>query len=155
MTLHNNLLDRTSWKLLEGLQIDGRASYRTLGNQVQLSTPSVSERIRKLEEEGVISGYRAVLDLEKLGRAITAFVSVQSTPQTNPSLIAFIQASPVVLEGHYITGEASFILKIAVASIGELEQFIKKVSHYGRTVTSIVMSTHVQNKIIINEAFAD
>jgi Lrp/AsnC family leucine-responsive transcriptional regulator len=150
MTLHNKRLDQTAWKLLEGLQADGRSSYRALGNEIGLSTPAVSERIRKLEEAGIIKGYRALLDLEKLDRAITAFVSVQTTPEKNEPLIAFIQASPAVLEGHYITGQASFILKISLASIKELEQFIKQLSHYGRTLTSIVISTHVENKIIMS-----
>ncbi len=148
MTLHNKLLDKTGRQLLEALQKEGRASYRDLGKQIGLSTPAVSERIRKLEDAGIIAGYRAVLDLEKVGRAITAFVSVQTTPEKNEGLIAFIQDSPAVLEGHYITGQASFVLKIAVASIGEMEQFINKVSYFGATQTSIVMSTHVKNKIV-------
>jgi Lrp/AsnC family leucine-responsive transcriptional regulator len=152
MALHNKLLDKTSWDLLAALQKDGRIPYRELGRRVGLSTPAVSERVRKLEEAGIIKGYRAVLDLEKLGRGITAFVNVQTTPDKNAPLIAFIQASPAVLEGHYITGRASFVLKIAVASIGEVEQFINEVSHYGTTQTSIVMSTHVQHKIIAGDA---
>lgn len=151
MTLHNKLLDKTSWDLLEALQKNGRASYRDLGSQIGLSTPAVSERIRKLEDAGIIRGYRAVLDLEKLGRAITAFVKVQTTPEKNAPLIEFIQTSPAVLEGHYITGQASFILKIAVESISELEQFINKASHYGATQTSIVMSTHMQHRIITDD----
>ncbi len=155
MTLHNKLLDETTWKLLEALQVDGRASYRALGNEIGLSTPAVSERIRKLEDEQIITGYRAALDLEKLGRSITAFVSVQTTPDTNTAFIAFIKASPFVLEAHFITGQASFILKIAVASIRQLEHFIHQASHYGRTLTSIVMSTHVQNKVICNDSLID
>jgi Lrp/AsnC family leucine-responsive transcriptional regulator len=155
MTLQNKLLDETSWKLLEALQKDGRASYRELGHQIGLSTPAVSERIRKLEDAGFITGYRAVLDLEKLGRTITAFVRVQTTPEKNEPLIAFCRASPAVLEGHYITGQASYLLKIAVTSIGEMEQFINKVSHYGTTQTSIVMSTHMKNKIVTNSSVSE
>lgn len=155
MTLHHKLLDQTGWKLLEALQKNGRSSYRALGKHVGLSTPAVSERISKLEEAGIITGYRALLDLEKLDRAITAFVSIQTTPETSPPLITFVQSSPVVLEAHYITGEASFILKIAVSSIRELEQFIQELSHYGRTLTSIVMSTHVQNKVIVEPVTAE
>jgi Lrp/AsnC family leucine-responsive transcriptional regulator len=104
--------------------------------------------VRRLEESGMITGYRALVDLAKLGRTIIAFVSVQTMPEKNPRLIEFIQSSPVVLEGHYVTGQASFIFKIAVASIAEMEQFINAVSHYGTTQTSIVMSTHMQNKVI-------
>lgn len=152
MTLQNKLLDETSWKLLEVLQKDGRVSYRDLGSQIGLSTPAVSERIRKLEDAGIITGYRAVLNLEKLGRTITAFVRIQTTPEKNTSLIEFFQTSPAVLEGHYITGQASFLLKISVASIGEMEQFINKASHYGTTQTSIVLSTHMENKIVTDAA---
>jgi Lrp/AsnC family leucine-responsive transcriptional regulator len=149
MSLKDNSLDGTSWRLLEALQKDGRASYRELGDLVGLSTPAVAERVRRLEEGGMITGYRAVVDLGRLGRAITAFVSVQTTPEKNARLIEFIQSSPAVLEGHYVTGQASFIFKIAVASIAEMEQFINAVSHYGATQTSIVMSTCMENKVIV------
>ena len=148
MSLNDKVLDKTGWKLLEALQKDGRASFRELGVQVGLSTPAASERVRKLEDAGIISSYRAVLDLEKLGRSITAFITVQTRPERNPPLIEFIQSSPVVLEGHYITGQASFIFKIAVPSIHDMEKFIKSLSHYGATQTSIVMSTYMQNKVI-------
>ena len=120
-----------------------------------MSTPAVSERIRKLEDAGIITGYRAVLDLETLGRTITAFVRIQTTPEKNAPLIEFLQISPAVLEGHYITGQASFLLKIAVASIGDMEQFINKVSHYGTTQTSIVLSTHMDNKIVTDGAASE
>ena len=106
-------------------------------------------RIPYIEEEFFNQGSR------RSGRSITAFVSVQTTPETNPPFIAFIKASPFVLEGHFITGQASFILKIAVASIRQLEHFIHQASHYGRTLTSIVMSTHVQDKIICNDSLMD
>lgn len=155
MPLRNTLLDATGWRLLEALQRDGRASYRELGNLVGLSTPAVAERVRRLEEAGLITGYRAVVDLGRLGRAITAFVSVQTAPDRNARLIGFIQSSPAVLEGHYVTGQASFIFKIAVASIAEMEQFINAVSHYGATQTSIVMSTHMQDKVITDQSVSE
>ncbi len=155
MTLHEKLLDKTGWKLLQTLQKEGRIAYRELGKAIGLSTPAVSERVRKMEEAGIITGYRAVLDLEKLGRGITAFVSIQTTPDKYEPLIDFMENSPVVLEGHYITGQASFIIKIAVASIKEMERFINQVSHYGATQTSVVMSTHVKNKIIEDDPEAN
>ncbi len=142
------MLDKTSWDILQTLQKDGRISYRELGQVVGLSTPAVSERVRKLEESGIIKGYQAILDLKKLGFPITAFMTVRTTPDKNDKLISFIQAEPTVHEAHYITGDASFILKIAVASIKEMEQVIQSISYYGATTTSIVMSTHVDGKII-------
>lgn len=147
-TLHNKGLDGTDWAILQTLQQNGRISYRELGQQIGLSTPAVSERVRKLEESGVIQGYKAQLDIVKLGRAITAFMSVKTTPTKNEKLIELVQRSPSILEAHYITGEASFILKLAVSSIKEMEQTIQEISHYGATSTSVVMSTYVDGKVL-------
>ena len=148
MALQAKQLDATDWKLLESLQQDGRISYRELGQKIGLSTPAVSERVRKLEDAGVITGYSAKLDLGKLGRDITAFVSVNTRPESNEPLQKFVQKTPEVLEAHYITGQASFILKIALRSISSLEDFIKLLSHFGPTQTSIVLSTHVGERVI-------
>ena len=148
MSLNEKLLDETAWQILEALQENGRLSYSELGKKIGLSTPAVSERVRKLEDAGIITGYRATIDLQKLGREIIAFVSIRSTPDQNKRLIQFIQNSPVVSEGHYITGQASYILKIVVANIKEMETFIGEVSHFGATNTSVVMSTYVESKIV-------
>jgi Lrp/AsnC family leucine-responsive transcriptional regulator len=148
VTLQERKLDLTDWKLLEILQEDGRISYRELGQKIGLSTPAVSERVRKLEEVGVIVGYGARLDLAKLDRVITAFVSVNTRPERNDPLQDFVKKTPEVLEAHYITGQASFILKISLTSIAALEDFIKRLSHFGPTQTSIVLSTHVESRVI-------
>lgn len=148
MTLQERRLDGTDWKLLELLQEDGRISYRELGQKIGLSTPAVSERVRKLEDAGVITGYGAKVDLSKLDRGITAFVSVNTRPESNEPLQKFVKKTQEVLEAHYITGQASFILKISLGSIGDLEDSIKKLSHFGPTQTSIVLSTHVENRVV-------
>lgn len=148
MTLQDKKLDQIDWKLLDALQRDGRKSYRELGEEIGLSTPAISERVRKLEDAGIINGYGAKLDLAKLGLGILAYVSVNTRPESNDPLQKFVKKNPQVLEAHYITGQASFILKIAVASIGELEEFIKRLSHFGPTQTSIVLSTHVADRVV-------
>ena len=148
MTLQERKIDSTDWKILEALQEDGRISYRELGQKIGLSTPAVSERVRKLEDAGVITGYGAKLDLAKLDRGITAFVSVNTRPERNGPLQEFVKKTPEVLEAHYITGQASFILKISLTSIASLEDFIKRLSHFGPTQTSIVLSTHVASRVI-------
>lgn len=153
MTLQGRKLDSTDWKLLEALQQDGRISYRELGQKIGLSTPAVSERVRKLEDSGVITGYGAKLDLAKLDRGITAFVSVNTRPESNEPLQKFVKKTAEVLEAHYITGQASFILKISLGSIAALEDFIKRLSHFGPTQTSIVLSTHVEERVITEEAW--
>ncbi len=148
MALNEKKVDETDWKILKALQINGRISYRELGEQIGLSTPAVSERVRKLEDSGIIEGYSARLNLEKLGKTIVAFVNVNTRPESNDPLQKFVKKTPEVLEAHYITGQASFVLKIAIGSILDLEDFIKKLSHFGPTQTSIVLSTHVENRVI-------
>ncbi len=148
MALNEKKVDETDWKILKALQTNGRVSYRELGEQIGLSTPAVSERVRKLEDAGVIEGYSARLNLEKLGKSIVAFVNVNTRPESNEPLQKFVKKTPEVLEAHYITGQASFVLKIAIGSILDLEDFIKKLSHFGPTQTSIVLSTHVENRVV-------
>ena len=148
MTLQGKKLDSTDWALLKLLQEDGRISYRELGKKIGLSTPAVSERVKKLEDAGIITGFGARLALDKLDRAITAFVSVNTRPESNEPLQKFVKKTPEILEAHYITGQASFILKIALGTIADLEDFIRKLSHFGPTQTSIVQSTHIENRII-------
>lgn len=148
MKLNETLLDETSWAILEALQKNGRLSYSQLGKMVGLSTPAVSERVRKLEEANIITGYKATINLEKLGREVTAFVTIQTTPEKNKPLIQYIKKSPAVVEGHYITGQASFILKIVVARIKDMETLIGEVSHFGSTSTHVVMSSYAGENII-------
>ena len=149
MALQDKRLDGTDWKILHALQVNGRISYRELGEQIGLSTPAVSERVRKLEDSGVIEGYSAQLNLKKLGKQITAFVNVNTRPESNEPLQKFVKKAPEVLEAHYITGQASFILKVSLSSIPALEDFIKRLSHFGPTQTSIVLSTHVGERVIL------
>lgn len=140
------LLDPTAWRLLEVLQENARLSYSEIGRRVGLSTPAVIERIRKLEDAGVIRGYRVELDAEKLGYPITAFIRLESNPEQHASVMLFIKDALEVQQCYYITGRESFVLKVCVVSVGQLEAFIQRLSRYGNTATSLVMSTPVQNK---------
>ena len=137
------LLDPTGKHLLALLQEDARLSYSELGRQVGLSVTAVIDRIRRLEDAGLITGYEVVLDREKLGLSVLAFVRLQTKPEHYAAVLPLVKSLPAVLECHHVTGEESFVLKIVVATVRELEPLIEQFSKFGQTSTSIVMSSVV------------
>ncbi len=141
-------IDQTDWQILAALQQEARLSFSELGRRVGLSPPAATERVRKLEEAGIISGYRADLNLEQLGLSLTAFLQLTTTPGCYPEVIELLRALPEVLEAHHITGSGSFSIKVVVRSTQHLEAIIRQLSQYGQTNTSIVLSTPVPTRAI-------
>lgn len=137
------LLDPTGKQLLALLQQDARLSYSELGRQVGLSVTAVIERIRRLEDADLITGYHVALNREKLGLSLLAFVRLQTKPAHYAAVLALVERMPAVLECHHVTGEESFVLKVVVATVAELEPLIEQFSKFGQTSTSIVMSSPV------------
>jgi Lrp/AsnC family leucine-responsive transcriptional regulator len=150
MTLDaTRLLDPIGWRLIAALQEDARLSYSELGARVGLSPPAAAERIRRLEEAGIITGYRAQVDAAKLGLPITAYIRCTSP---GPQIGAIARAAPEVLECHRVTGSDAFILKVVVASIAHLEALIDRLLPYGQPVTSLVLSSPVPGRGVAREA---
>ena len=142
-------LDATDWAILSELQTDARLSFAELGRRIGMSSPAVQERVRKMEDYGIIEGYRAVINLPKAGLPITAFIRVGNLPGVDESRIRKLVTSMTeVLECHHITGQDCFLVKIAATSIPHLEQLIGRFSEFTHTVTAIVLSSPVQNRII-------
>lgn len=153
MTLeYIKLLDEVGWRILIALQEDGRLSFAELGRRVGLSLPAVAERVRRLEEAGIITGYRAEVNMTKIGLAIMAFIRMNASKDQYPALIALLNRLPQVLECHHLTGSESFIIKIVVTSIADLESLIGQLSAFGQTTTSIVLSSPVLKRVIMREA---
>ena len=142
------LLDETSWRILEALQNDARLSFSELGRIVGLSAPAATERVRRLESSGMITGYRAEVNAQKVGLPLTAFMQLATSPEKYPQIIKRIEELPEVLECHHVTGNYSFIIKVVASSIPHLEDLISQLSHYGQTSTSIVLSSQVKAKAI-------
>jgi Lrp/AsnC family leucine-responsive transcriptional regulator len=142
-------LDDVSWQLLEELQQNARLSYSELGRRVGLTAPAVAERIRRMEEAGIIAGYRLELNQEKIGRPLLAFIRL-ATDQANCAQFGASAARdfPEVLECHRITGGDSYIVKVAVRSVQHLEDLLNRLMPYGQTVTSIVLSTPVRHRVL-------
>jgi Lrp/AsnC family leucine-responsive transcriptional regulator len=138
------LLDRIGKNIITILQKNARITFSDLGRKVGLSTPAVTERVRKLEEAGVIVGYHAAVDPAKVGLPVTAFIHVTAPPQNYSRIKTLISGLEAVHECHHISGEESFILKAVVPSVSHLESLVDELSPYGRTKTAIVLSTHAK-----------
>ncbi len=142
------MIDEIDWKILVELQKDARTSYAELSRRISLTTPAIIERIRKLEDAKIITGYRAEIDTAKVGLPIMAFVRMSISGVDYSHIVEVAKESKEVLECHRGTGGDSFILKVAVASIEHLQIIIDKLTPYGITTTSIVLSTPVKKRII-------
>src|SRR5690606_20774813 len=138
-------LDATDAQILHLLQTDGRIKRKDVAEAVGLSLPSASERMRKLEERGVITGYHATLDAKRLGVDVTALVRVSVDGSEHyPAFVAAVTAMDEVQELHSITGEGSHLLKLRVRNTSALEQTLGRIQALPGvrgTQTSIVLST--------------
>lgn len=141
-------LDETDRKILGELQENGRVSYTELGRRVALTAPAVAERVRRLEEAGVITGFRAHVDPAALGLPITAFIRWTSNGPDCAALGEVARGVPEILECHRITGTESYILKVATTSVGHLERLLDRLMPHGSTITSVVLSSSVTHRAI-------
>jgi Lrp/AsnC family transcriptional regulator, leucine-responsive regulatory protein len=131
-------LDATDRKIIGELTSDGRVSLAELGRRVSLSSPAVAERVRRLEQVGVITGYRAELDPRKLGYLLTAIVRIKPAAGQLARIPELALEIPEVAECHRITGEDCFYLKVYLRSIDELSTVLDRFLAYGETTTSII-----------------
>ena len=140
------LLDEIGRNLLSALQEDARLSYAELGRRVGLSPAATAERLRRLEEVGIITGYRAEIDREAVGLPILAIVRMSCDgPKYRPFLKA-VKAMEGVLECHHVAGGDAFIMKVVAGSVAELGQVVEKLLDFGVPTTSIVFSSPVERR---------
>jgi len=142
------LLDDTGWQIIASLQENARISFKELGQQIGLSPPAVAERIHRMEDAGIITGYRVELNLEKLGLLMTAFIRISSAGEKCVKLSKIIADLPEVLECHRVTGSDHFIIKVVVSSARHLETLIDQLVPYGQLTASIVLSSPVKRRQI-------
>ncbi len=138
-------LDDIDVQILHLLQTEGRIKRNRIAEAVGLSLPSVSDRMRKLEERGVLTGYHATVDAKRLGFDVAAFIRVQMAGSEHyPAFIDAVTAMPEVQELHSVTGEGSHILKVRVRNTGALERLLaalQRLDGVRGTQTSIVLSS--------------
>jgi Lrp/AsnC family transcriptional regulator, leucine-responsive regulatory protein len=140
------LLDEINVALLNELQADPRLSMSALGRRVGMSSPAVTERVRRLEEAGVIAGYRMVVDPRALGLPVSAYVRIRPTLGQLTKIAELAASIPQVTECHRMTGEDCMLLKVHAADIEQIETVLDQFLVYGQTTTSIVVSTPVPTR---------
>lgn len=142
-------MDKVDAKIINILQHNARIPLKQLAEQVFLSSPAVSARIAKLEQEGYIGGYKATINLEKLNYPITAFINMELNPKQKAVFYPFVDSCPNVLECNCVTGHYSILLKVAFPNTQSLDTFIGRIQEYGSTETQIVFSTPVNHRGVL------
>ncbi|WP_090098650.1 MULTISPECIES: Lrp/AsnC family transcriptional regulator [Lentzea] len=146
-------LDGVDWKILSLLQQDGRMSFTALGREVSLSAPAVTERVRRLESLGVITGFTAVVSPSRLGLPIESIVRVRVRSLDTPRFRSQVLVLPQVLDADHVTGDDCWLLRVVCRSMVELEELVEVMQRYGDTTTSLVFSSHVRNRPLSPELF--
>jgi len=141
-------MDSTMWRLLKLLQENARLSLRQLGESIGLTAPAVTERVRRLEDAGIIKGYYADIDLPKVGLPIMAFVHLTANSAQSTAIRKAVHDLPEVMECYCVTGIESYILKVACASVPHLEHFLLDLKDYGDVRTSLILSTQVSRRVV-------
>ena len=145
---YERMLDPIGWSILAELQENGRIQLAELGRRVGLSNPAVIERVRRLEEAGIITGYRAEIDHKKVGLPVCAFIRVRVVGNLIPRVIQVAQEMPEVYECHRIAGEDTFLLKVCVPTSEALEKTVDKLTPYVATTTMLVFSSPVTRRTL-------
>jgi Lrp/AsnC family leucine-responsive transcriptional regulator len=142
----NGLLDPTNLRLIAELQADARLSIAELGRRIGLSPPAVAERMTRLEEEGVITGYHAEVNPRALGYELGAILRIRPAPRQIATVAELAGDTPQVVECHRITGEDCFLMRLEVRSVAELEDVIDRFAFHGQTTTSIMQRSPVPRR---------
>jgi len=141
-------IDDLSWQILHALQENARVSFSELGRQVGLTPPAVAERVRRLEDLGIIEGYRAVINIQKLGLPLTAIIRFSARGRSSAETKRRLAGVPDIIECFHVTGEDCYVLRIAVPTTAHLEGLLERLNDFGDTTTSIVLSTPFAARVI-------
>jgi Lrp/AsnC family leucine-responsive transcriptional regulator len=140
------LLDSYGRKLLDELQANARLSLAELGRRIGLSPTAAAERLKHMEEIGILHGYTVEIDREALGIEVMAFIRMSCGGQHYHRLIEFVQTLEEVRECHHLTGGDDFLLKVTTMSMADLEALIEALLPYGNPITSLVLSSPVERR---------
>lgn len=145
--MSNNLIDNVDRQILSYLNQDARTSLKVLSGKVGLSSPSTAERVKRLEERGIIEGYALRVNLVALGYMLQAIVRVKPLPGMLHKVEKLIQAIPECIECDKITGDDCFVMRLVITSMGQLDEILDELSDYAQSNTSIVKSSPVKRRL--------
>ncbi len=139
----SHVLDSIDRKIVGALAANARLSYAELGRKAGLSPSAVAERVRRLEADKIILGYRALLDEKTFGYSVIAFIRLTCDNTHYRPFLKFLPTIDAVQECHHITGGEAFLIKVTVESVDQLEALIERLLPYGMPTTSMVLSTPI------------
>jgi Lrp/AsnC family leucine-responsive transcriptional regulator len=142
-------MDSTDIKILKILQENGRVSMKELGKQVSLTSPAVSERVKRLEEKGIITGYKAVVNPNMLNKSIKAFINIAIKSDKYKTFLEYVPKKDYIYQCHHITGGDCMTIQVMVRDMEELENVIDDLKKFGNTETNLILSSPVNSKIIM------
>lgn len=142
-------LDKKDRLILEALQADARQSLAALGKRIGLSQPAMSERVRKLEDAGVIEGYGARVNLRALGVGLQAIIHIETTHAYIQKYVKLFESMPEVLSADRVTGAHCFIVRCAIADPADLEHVVDTLAAHGSVTTSLVLSSPVRKTVTV------
>jgi Lrp/AsnC family leucine-responsive transcriptional regulator len=145
-------IDKKDRLILEALQTDARQSLAAIGKRIGLSQPAMSERVRKLEEAGVIEGYGARVNLRALGVGLQAIIRIDTTHAGIARYLKLFEAMPEVLSADRVTGEDCFFVRCAIAEPADLERVVDALAVDGSVTTSLVLSSPVKKWVTVRAA---
>ena len=143
-------MDNIDERIISELQDNARMPLKALAEKIFLSSPAVASRIEHLERDGIIKGYHAQIDWQRLGYHITAFVNIEVEPVQKKDFYPYVEKCPNVVECDCVTGQYSMLLKVRFHSTQELDTFIGEIGRFGRTSTQIVFSEAVEHRGVKN-----
>jgi Lrp/AsnC family transcriptional regulator, leucine-responsive regulatory protein len=136
-------MDTLDLKILASLDVDARRPYADLARELEVSQPTIADRVKRLESRGVVRGTMLCVDYARLGFAVTAFVRLRMTPLHKPGLVAAAREIPQIIEMHQVTGEDCMIARIVARSVDELGSILDRLTVFAQPNTSVVLSTPI------------
>ncbi len=142
-------MDELDHKIIRLMMKNARMPVKDIAEQVNLTSPAVSSRIHRLEQEGVIGGYTVVLHPPEEAARVQALVSIQTDPVRRADFVLLVESEPQVLQCYRVTGSYNFILKVSCSSIEALEHLLTKIQKMGSTNTQIILATQVDRSLMM------
>ena len=143
-------MDSIDKKIIGILCNDGRITMKELAATLQLSAPAAAERVKRLEQSGIITGYKAVIDLEKLGQHVSVFINLYIPASHYNQFKEFADEAAEITEFYYVTGQHSLIVKAYVEGTEHLAKLLEKIQQFGPTETFVVMHTNIKEECYEN-----
>lgn len=143
-------MDQIDIRILSLLEENGRMPVKEISQRISLTSPAVSERIKRMENSGVIKGYQANINYKDLGIILRAIINVTMKVDKYPSFYELAKKDPAIVECHHVTGSYTMTIFVAVKEVRQLEKLLNKIQKFGDTNTQIILSSPFERKGYVN-----